>query len=244
VSHFSVSVGDQFVNHFQSVLGKCSKVLPINNPKLLFTDKFSKGDASYMIRDISNDEVKEVLFDIDNNKAPGPDGYSSQFFKDAENVIGMEFCKADKEFFILGKLFKEVNATIISLVPKISTPRRVLNYRPIACCNMVYKYISKIMVNIIKGCVDSLVDHNQTAFIPSRQISDNVLHFEELLRGYHRKRGYARFAFKVDIKKAYDSVEWCFLRDCLTRIGFHSTMVKWIMECISSTSFSINVNGD
>nr|GFB42449.1 hypothetical protein [Tanacetum cinerariifolium] len=103
---------------------------------------------------------------------------------------------------------------------------------------------SKIMVNRIKGCLNSLVDQNQSAFIPSRQISDNVLLSQEFLRGYHRKRGYARCAFKVDIQKAYDFVEWCFLRDCLTRFGFHSTMVKWIMECISSTFFSINVNGD
>ncbi|GJX75383.1 hypothetical protein Tco_0313978 [Tanacetum coccineum] len=181
----------------------------------------SVGDAVYMIRDISDNEIKAALFDIDNNKAPGPDGYSSQFFKDAWNVIGKEFCKAVRDFFISGKLLKEVNSTVISLVPKISTPRRVSGYRPIACCNVVYKCISKIMVNRIKGCLDSLVDQNQSAFIPSRQISDNVLLSQELLRGYHRKRGYARCAFKVDIQKAFDSMEWSFLRDCLTRFGFH-----------------------
>nr|GFA46096.1 hypothetical protein [Tanacetum cinerariifolium] len=139
VPHFGVSVGEQFVNHFQSVLGKCSKVLLISNPEFLFTNKFSEGDAAYMIRDISDDEFKAALFDIDSNKAPGPDG----------------------------KLLKEVNATVISLVPKISTPRRVSDFRPIACCNVVYKCISKIMVNRIKGCLNSLVDQNQSAFIPS-----------------------------------------------------------------------------
>ncbi|GKB63767.1 RNA-directed DNA polymerase, eukaryota, reverse transcriptase zinc-binding domain protein [Tanacetum coccineum] len=204
----------------------------------------SVSDDIYMIRDISDNEIKAALFDIDSNKAPGHDGYSSQFFKDAWNVIVKEFFKAVRDFFISGKLLKEVNSTVISLVPKISTPRRVSNYRPIACCNVVYKCISKILVNRIKGCLDSLVDQNQSAFIPSRQISDNVLLSQELLRGYHRKRGYARCAFKVDIQKAYDSVEWSFLRDCLNRFGFHSTMIKWIMECITSTSFSINVNGD
>ncbi|GKA11704.1 putative reverse transcriptase domain, reverse transcriptase zinc-binding domain protein [Tanacetum coccineum] len=201
IPHFGSSVGNQFVNHFQSVLGKCSKVLPLSIPDLLFTNKLSKGDAVDMIRDISDNEIKAALFYIDNNQASGPDGYSSQFFKDAWNVIGKEFCKAVRDFFISGKLLKE-------------------------------------------GCLDSLVDLNQSAFIPSRQISDNVLLSQELLRGYHRKRGYARCAFKVDIQKAYDSVEWSFLRDCLNRFGFHSTMIKWIVECITSTSFSINVNGD
>nr|GEV06483.1 putative reverse transcriptase domain-containing protein [Tanacetum cinerariifolium] len=107
VHHFGVSVGEQFVNHFQSVLGKCSKVLPINNPEFLFINKLSEGDAAYMIRDNSDDEVKVALFDIDNNKAPRPDGYSSQFFKYAWNVIAKEFCKAIREFFTSGKLLKE-----------------------------------------------------------------------------------------------------------------------------------------
>ncbi|GJU35720.1 RNA-directed DNA polymerase, eukaryota, reverse transcriptase zinc-binding domain protein, partial [Tanacetum coccineum] len=244
IPHFGLSVGDQFVNHFQSVLGQSSKVLPIYNTDTLFSKKLSEGDALYMIRDVSDDEVKRALFDIDNNKAPGPDGYSSQFFKVSWDVVGKEFCKAVKEFFISGKLLKEVNSTVISLVPKLSTPRKVSDYRSIACCNVVYKCIRKIMVNRIKGCLDTLVDQNQSAFIPSRQISDNVLLSQELLRGYHRKRGYARCAFKVDIQKAYDSVEWSFLRNCLSNFGFHSTMIKWIMECISSTSFSININGD
>ncbi|GKA65242.1 putative RNA-directed DNA polymerase, eukaryota, reverse transcriptase zinc-binding domain protein [Tanacetum coccineum] len=222
IPHFGLSVGDQFVNHFQNVLGKSSKVLPINNADILFSNKLSEGDALYMIRDVSDDE----------------------FIKDAWGVVGKEFCKAVKEFFVYGKLLKEVNSTVISLVPKLSTPRKVSDYRPIACCNVVYKCISKIMVNRIKGCLDTLVDQNQSAFIPSRQISDNVLLSQELLRGYHRKRGYARCAFKVDVQKAYDSVEWSFLRNCLSNFGFHSTMIKWIMECVSSTSFSINVNGD
>nr|GFA68738.1 RNA-directed DNA polymerase, eukaryota, reverse transcriptase zinc-binding domain protein [Tanacetum cinerariifolium] len=203
VPHFGVSIGEQFVNHFQSVLGNFYKVLPINNPEFLFTNKLSEGDAAYMIRDISDDEVKVALFDIDNNKAPGPDGYSSQFFKDAWNVIAKEFCKAVREFFTSGKLLKEVNATVISLVPKISTPKRVSDFRPIACCNVVYKCISKIMVNRIKGCLCYLVDQNQSDFIPSRQINDNVLLSQELLRGYHRKRGYTSKSVSI-LKNSLD----------------------------------------
>nr|GEX43738.1 hypothetical protein [Tanacetum cinerariifolium] len=107
VPYFGVSVGEKFVNHFQCVLGKCSKVLPISNPEFLFTNKLSEGDAAYMIRDISDDEVEAALFDIDNNKAPRLDGYSFQFFKDAWNVIAKEFCKAVREFFNSSKLLKE-----------------------------------------------------------------------------------------------------------------------------------------
>ncbi|GKA68671.1 RNA-directed DNA polymerase, eukaryota, reverse transcriptase zinc-binding domain protein [Tanacetum coccineum] len=206
-SHYGLAVGDQFVSYFQKVLGSSSKVLPINEPEMLFSNVLSDGDAKFMVRNVSDDEVKKAIFDIDDNKAPGPDGYSSHFFKASWDIVGKDVCKAVKEFFGSGKLLKEVNSTVISLVPKLSTPRKVSDFRPISCCNVVYKCISKIIVNRIKGCLDSLVDKNQSAFIPSRQISDNILLSQELLKGYHRNRGYARCAFKVDIQKAYDSVE-------------------------------------
>ncbi|GKA63144.1 RNA-directed DNA polymerase, eukaryota, reverse transcriptase zinc-binding domain protein [Tanacetum coccineum] len=161
------------------------------------------------------------LDDIDDNKAPGPDGFSSHFFKASWNIVGDELCKAVKNFFKNGKLLKEVNSIVIFLVPKIPTPRVVSDYRPIACCNVVYKIISKVIVNRIKSCLGDL-----------------------LMRGYHLNRALAKCAFKVDICKAYDSVEWKFLDSFLRNFRFHRTMIRWIMECVSSTSFSINVNGD
>ncbi|GJX28615.1 putative RNA-directed DNA polymerase [Tanacetum coccineum] len=88
-----------------------------------------------------------------------------------------------------------------------------------------------------------LVDESQNAFIPSRQISDNVLLTQELMRNYHRNRGPSKVAFKIDIHKAYDSVEWDFMKQCLIHFGFHKKMIDWVMNCLSSPSFSINVNG-
>ncbi|GKD85571.1 RNA-directed DNA polymerase, eukaryota, reverse transcriptase zinc-binding domain protein, partial [Tanacetum coccineum] len=238
------SVGEQFVSHFKNVLGKSSKVLPINDPSGLFRKKLSEADALYMVRNISDDEIKKALFDIDGNKAPGPDGFSSQFFKDAWNTVGDDVCRAVKDLFLNGKLLKEINATVISLVPKLASPTKVSDYRPIACCNVVYKIISKVLCNRIKGALNDLVDENQCAFIPSRQISDNILLSQELMRNYHRNRGPAKCAFKIDIEKAYDSVEWEFLANCLKFFGFHEMLVKWVMNCVTSTSFTINVNGE
>nr|GEZ41484.1 hypothetical protein [Tanacetum cinerariifolium] len=218
---YGSSVGDQFIRHFMNVLGKCSKVSPIYDPSYLFLKKLSDADALFMVRSISDEEIKSALVDIDGNKAPGPD-----------------------EFFANGKLLKEVNATVISLVPKVASPSKVSEFRPIACRNVVYKIISKIICNKIKGVLGSLVSENQIAFIPSRQISDNILLSQELMRNYHRNRGPAKCAFKSDIKKAYDSVEWEFLANCLKHFGFHKILIKWVMSCISSTSFTTNVNGD
>ncbi|GJV94862.1 putative RNA-directed DNA polymerase [Tanacetum coccineum] len=230
-------VCNQFVTHFYNVLGKSAGVKHFTDHESLFTNVLSQSKANYMVCDVSHVEIKKALFDIDSNKAPGPDGFSSEFFKAYWNVVGTDLCNAVKEFFKSGKLLKETNATIIALVHKCHTPRMLSDYRPIACCNVIYKIISKVIVNRIKSCLGDLVDQNQSAFIPNRQISDNILLSQELMRGYHTKRGPAKYVFRVDIHKAYDSVEWSFLKTCLKHFGFHDVMIRWIMECSSSFKF-------
>nr|GEU82219.1 hypothetical protein [Tanacetum cinerariifolium] len=205
------NVGDQFVNHFKNVLGQSSEVLPFSKPNSLFMKKLPAAEALKLVRIVSNEEIKLALFDIDGNKASGPD---------------------------------EINATVTSLVPKVDAPSKVSDYRPIACCNVFYKIISKVICNRLKGVLGFLVDENQSAFIPSRQISDNIMLSQELMRNYHRNRGPAKCAFKIDIEKAYDFMEWVFLSSSLKHFGFPELMVKWIMNCITSTSFTVNANGD
>ncbi|GJV27544.1 putative RNA-directed DNA polymerase [Tanacetum coccineum] len=197
---------------------KSVDVDPILDSSSLFSNKLSLDDAEFMVRLVSHEEIKAALFSMEDDKAPRPDGFSSKFFKASWSVVGPEFFKAIQDFFSKGKLLKEINATIIALVPKIKTPKKVSDFRPISCCNVLYKCISKI--------------------------SDNIMLTRELMRNYHRKNGPPKVAFKIDINKAYDSVEWGFLRQCLINFGFPWKMTNWIMNCMSSPSFTVSINGN
>ncbi|GJW04065.1 protein LAZ1 [Tanacetum coccineum] len=126
----------------------------------------------------------------------------------------------------------------------VSTPLKVNDYRPISCCNVIYKCISKILTNRIIDGIKEVVSQNQSAFVPGRRISDNILITQELMHNYHRDRGPPRCAFKVDIQKAYDTVDLSFLKTILVQFGFHPTMTKWIMACVTSASLSLGINGD
>lgn len=193
--------------HFEKFLGICTEVRSMNEEDdSLFDKKVPHDEAVTMIREVTNVEIKEALFDIDDHKAPGPDGFTSKFFKKAWNTIQEDFCDVVKDFFVLGKLLGEVNATLIALVPKSNTPQKVSDFRPIACCNVIYKCISKILTNRIKNALSYVVKENQSAFIPGRAITDNIVLTQELLKGYNCTNGPKRVSFKIDIQKAYDTV--------------------------------------
>ncbi|GJR90251.1 hypothetical protein Tco_0214262, partial [Tanacetum coccineum] len=178
-----------------------------------------------------------------NDKSPGLDGYTAAFFKEAWDIVGQDVINAVKEFFANGKIPKELNHTIIALIPKVHTPTRVNDYRLISCCNVLFKCISKIIANRIKNSLKIIISPNQSAFVPGRSITDNILLTHELMHNYHLDRGVPRCAFKVDIQKAYDTVDLNFLRAALKGFGFHDKMILWIMECVTSTSFYVSING-
>ncbi|GKB32581.1 RNA-directed DNA polymerase, eukaryota, reverse transcriptase zinc-binding domain protein, partial [Tanacetum coccineum] len=138
----------------------------------------------------------------------------------------------------------KLNATLITLIPKIPQPNKVSDFRTIACCNVLYKCISKIITNRIKGGLDRLINVNQSAFVPERVIQDNLMITQELLKGYNFKNGPSRCSLKIDTAMAYDTVDLSFLQVILENIGFHDRMVRWIRTCVSLAAFTIGINGE
>ncbi|GKD53733.1 aspartic peptidase [Tanacetum coccineum] len=171
------NVPNVFVQHYEKFLGTdmaCDEL----NCDGLFHKQVSEQSCSIMIRPITDLEIKTAMFSIGDDKAPGPDGYTSAFFKKGWDIVGHDVCKAVHDFFINGQLLKEINHTFIALIPKVSTPHRINDYRPISCCNVIYKCISKILTNRIIEGIKEVVSDNQSAFVPgvlSRSISKKLM---------------------------------------------------------------------
>ena len=178
-----------------------------------------------LIRPIYETEIKEAVFSMHPNKAPGPDGMSPFFFQRFWNIIKNDVIRAVLSFFRPGKILKAFNETLISLIPKVEHPIFVSQLRPISLCNVFYKIISKILVNRLKPILGQCISQNQSAFVPGRQIIDNVLMAHEYIHWLNRKRNgkESYMAIKLDMLKAYDRVEWGFL-----------AKKKWVFVCSGS----------
>ncbi|KAL0308135.1 UNVERIFIED_CONTAM: hypothetical protein Sangu_2992100 [Sesamum angustifolium] len=124
---------------------------------------------------VTREEIKTAFFDILEDKSRGPDGYSSRFSKSTWPIISDQITQAVLDFFLMGKLLKQVDATLLSLISKVQVPATVADFRPISCCNVLYKAITKIMVQRLSPILKCLISPSHNAFIPGRSISDNVL---------------------------------------------------------------------
>ncbi|XP_074314153.1 uncharacterized protein LOC141649358 [Silene latifolia] len=237
------NVGEAFVDYYQQLLGENTYVLPIA-PEL-----FSKGncveehDYFDLTKPITRLEIKAELFSIDSNKSPGVDGFSSGFFKAAWTIIEHDLCTAIEDFFKTGFMPKQANVTLVTLIPKKQTPQTIKDFRPISCCSTIYKIISKILTNGLKLIMPSLVGPEQAAFVSGRRLFENVILTQNLVKGYTRKHITPRCMLKIDISKAFDTLQWEFIQSMLEGLKFPPMFTKWIMGCVSGSWFTLKING-
>ena len=190
-------------------------------------------------------DVKDALFSMNPEKARGPDGLNPDFYQKYWNIFEDDVANFCLRTIENGVIPSELGETTIALIPKVDNVRSMNDFGPISLCEVLYKIIAKMLVNRMKPMLSSLVSEFQSAFIPGRLITDNALVAFEIQHYLRLKRtgktGYV--AFKIDMSKAYDRIEWDYLRRMLHRMGFTDRWVNLLMSCVTSVKFWVNSAG-
>ncbi|GJV58236.1 RNA-directed DNA polymerase, eukaryota [Tanacetum coccineum] len=193
-------------------------------------------------RSVSRDEIRRAVWSCGDNKSPGPDGFTFEFFKKYWDCIGSDFCEAVEYFFVNSSFSKGCNSSFVALIPKVMDAKFVNDFRPISLIGSVYKVVTKVLANRLAPVIADLISDTQSAFVAGRQILDGPFILDEILHWCKRKNKKAMF-FKVDFAKAYDSVRWDYLLEVLEAFGFGRTWCNWIRGTLTSAKASILING-
>lgn len=130
------------------------------------------------------------------------------------------------------------------MIPKTNIPTCMKEFRLIGLCNSIYKLITKIISNRIKHFSPDLISPLQSSFIMNRTIDENVIITKEIARIFNKASKKSKcMALKIDLSKAFNSLEWSFIKDTLTWFNFPDKIINLIMSCITTASISILWNG-
>lgn len=206
----------------------------------IVTDEMNEA----LLQPVSVDEIKSAAFQLGALKSSGPDGFPGLFYQHFWEIINGVIQKVASTFYENGSILKEMNMTRVTLIPKVRNPENITQFRPISCCNFSYKILSKILANRLKTIIPDIISPAQCAFVPQRQIQDNILIAHEAFHYLKLKKDTCyELGLKVDMNKAFDRIEWDFLKAVMLKMGFDPRWVDLIMECVQSVSLSIIING-
>ena len=177
------------INYFENLFhaGTCTQV---DDCVSTMEHKVTPDMQQILSSDFIADEIKIAVFQMGPTKAPGPDGMNAFFYQKFWHIVGENVVNAMLDYLHSGVMGLNINHTNIVLIPKIKSTERMSDFRPISLCNVIYKIISKVLANRLKQILPSVISPTQSAFVPGRLITDNVLVAYEILHSMHsRKKG-------------------------------------------------------
>ncbi|XP_062100567.1 uncharacterized protein LOC133806486 [Humulus lupulus] len=237
-------VVSHFIHHFRSIMGSSSSASTDIQQTCFVCGAILNLDQQLgLLKPFKKKDVKAALFHINCVKSPGPDGFSAGFYKFLWKDIGDEISNVILGFFEKGELANEINNTTLSLIPKVENPSKAVDFRLIACSNTLYKCISKMICMRLARVLPVLINQNQGAFVQNRSLAHNIFIFQDLIKGYNRRNISPRCVLKIDLSKAYDTIDWLFLENLLKAFCFPSKFIHRIMLCLRGTTYSLMLNG-
>ena len=217
------------VNHFRTLLAE----KPIDNREAnIFVDglrirRISDKQKEWLGSPFTLEELGTALKHMSNNKAPGTDGFPTEFYKIFWNDVKQYFFRMIQESYEVASLPNTLKEGIITLIPKPNKPRdEISSYRPITLLNSSYKIISSAIANRLKDVLPDVIGQEQTGFMKNRFIGDNTRLTYDIIQ-YLKSNDRTALLLSLDIQDAFNSVNWNFTRIVLHKRNFPKYIINW-----------------
>ena len=200
----------------------------------------------YLCQPFQANEIHKALKQMHPKKSLGPDGMPPLFYPHFWSLSGECVTKAILGFLNLGIMPPKFNDTHIVLISKVKNPTKITEYRPISLSNVISRLASKVIANRLKRFLLDIISENQSVFMSTRLIIDNILVAFETMHHLNQKRSgqVGEMALKLNMSKAFDRVEWGCLHDIMLKMGFHTKWVNLMMFCVTFVTYYFRINGE
>eukprot|EP00253_Pinus_taeda_P024453 PITA_24453 len=195
-----------------------------------------------LTRPATEEEITNIVWLTDPDKALGPDGFSIHFYRICWETIKFDLFRMIRGVLKKAKMGGGTKSTFLALIPKETNPRSFDRYRPISLCNSSYKIVAKLLANRIKPLLQNLISPTQGGFVKGRQIFDNVIQIQEALHSSYARKEQGMIV-KLDMSNAFDRVNRSFLFRVLEAFGFCQDFINIIKACTDNVWIAPLVNG-
>jgi len=232
------------VGYFQNIFGGNNHCTPNGIVARVVPTIVSEDDNIALTAMPLLEEIKKAVFGLNVDGAPGPDGFGAHFYQCFWDIVAVDVVSSVQEFFYTGVLAPNLNANVLVLIPKITGAASMGDFRPIALANFQFKIVAKIPAERVANICMRIISPQQRGFVRDRNISDCIILASEVVNLLTKKQFDGNITMKVDIRKAFDTLDWNFLLDVLRKFGFSQLFCNWILDILHSARLSILFNGN
>lgn len=205
--------------------------------------KLSNVEATKLVEPITEAEIRETITKLKNNKSPGMDGFSGEYYTIFVNQLAPILCKVYNYTLNSGDPPKSWSEAIIAVQQKEGKdPIQCSSYRPISLLCVDYKILTLILATRIQNYTKKLIKPDQTGFIIGRNGTNNIRRVLNLQSIAANDRT-PSMLLSLDAEKAFDRVDWLFLEQTLLEMGFGETFATWINTLYKNSRSKVRVNG-
>jgi Reverse transcriptase (RNA-dependent DNA polymerase) len=194
-------------------------------------EKVSTSENASLISPFTENEIKSVIFSMNSNKAPRPDGFSILFYQKFWDLIKHDIVFLFSEFYHHRLDIAKFNRTIICLIPKVVDTSTIKDVQPISLLNYSFKIFIKVLTSRLHPVLDRLIGFNQHVFLKGQNFMDNVISAHEILYSMHRFKE-PGLLLKLDFEKTFDNVNWNYIQHTFLQQGFDPKWVKWMKSIL------------